>query len=168
MGSTLRFLALHPEKRQRVLDEIQKAESAGNLSTPVKYEEVREYLPYSVGCIKEGLRLNPPASNLFARVVGKEGKEIDGHFIPPDTEITTYAYVVGRDPELYAPDPDTFRPERWLESIEKANEMDAASYVFGMGPRVCLGKDIALMELYKLIPEVSQKILEQSCSKSVA
>ena len=159
---------MNPQIRQQVLDEIQKADAAGKLSTPVKYEEVREYLPYSAACIKEGLRLNPPASNLFARVVGKEGKEIDGYFIPPGTEITSYAYVGQRDPDLYAPDPDKFRPERWLESGEKANELEAASYVFGMGPRVCLGKDIAIMELYKLIPEVSQKIVECSCRTSVA
>lgn len=110
--------------------------------------------------------MNPPASNLFARVVGKEGKVIEGHALPAETEITSYAYgeivpsrvlkecsraqpwcdvpencadedaVVQRDKELYAPDPDAFRPERWLESAEHAREMDDKSYVFGMGPRV--------------------------------
>jgi cytochrome P450 len=149
----LRYLVTHPDKKLRAQKEIEAAEAAGLLSTPVKYEEVRQHLPYFVACIKEGLRLNPPATNLFARVVGDQGKKIDEHFIPPGTEITSNAYVVQRDPTMYAPDPDEFRPERWLDE-SKAVEMDAASFVFGMGPRVCLGKDIAIMELYKLLPEV--------------
>lgn len=121
----------------------------------MKYEEVRVHLPYFVACIKEGLRLHPPADNLFARVTPAGGKQIDGVFVPPGMEVTSNAYIVQRDPELYKPDPDAYRPERWLESPEKANEMDASSFVFGMGSRVCLGKDIALMEMYKLLPEVS-------------
>ncbi|TAQ88093.1 hypothetical protein B7494_g3570 [Chlorociboria aeruginascens] len=153
LGSILRYLAVNPDKKDKALKEIQGADKAGKLSTPVKYEEVREHLPYFVGCIKEGLRLDPPATNLFARVVPKEGKTIEGYFIPPGSEITSNAYVVQRDPVLYAPDPEAFRPERWLESTEKSLEMDAASFVFGVGPRVCLGKDIALMEMYKLLPE---------------
>ena len=160
MGSTLRFLATHPEKKEKAFQEIQAADRDGKLSTPIQYEEAREHLPYFSACIKESMRLNPPATNLFGRVAGKEGKRVDGHFLPPGTEFTSNAYIVQRDPELYAPDPDSFRPERWLESKEKALEYDAASFVFGMGPRICLGKDIALMELWKLLPEVSQNTLK--------
>ena len=156
LGSTLRFLTTNQKTMELARNEISAAEAAGKLSTPVKFEEVRMYLPYFVACIKESLRLNPPAISLFARVAGKAGKNIDNEFVPPGTEITSYAYVVQRDPDLYGPEPDAFRPERWLESAEKANEMDAASFVFGMGSRVCLGKDIAIMELYKLLPKVSQ------------
>ena len=155
LGSTLRFLLTNPEKLALARKEIDSASRAGNLSTPVKYEEVRGHLPYFIACIKESLRLHPPATNLFARVAPPQGKTIEGVFIPPGTEITSNAYVVQRDPELYAPDPEAFRPERWLSSVEKASELDAASFVFGTGPRVCLGKDIAIMELYKLLPEVN-------------
>lgn len=158
MGSTLRFLATHPAAQARALAELQKADSAGLLSSIIKYEESRLHLPYFTACIKEALRLEPPATNLFARVVAaKEGKVIDGWTIPAGTEITTVAYVEQRDPVLYAPDPEAYRPERWLQSVEKANEMEACSFVFGAGPRVCLGKDIAIMEMYKLVPETLRR-----------
>jgi cytochrome P450 len=158
LGSTLRFIVLHDDKRKKLVAEIEAAERNGKLSTPVQYEEVREYLPYMCACIKEGLRLNPPATNLFGRVTPDEGIKIDGHFIPGGMDITSHAYVVQRDPELYAPDPEAFRPERWLENHDLAREMDAQSFVFGMGPRICLGKDIAIMELHKLLPEVRGRI----------
>ncbi|TVY54176.1 Cytochrome P450 monooxygenase gsfF [Lachnellula cervina] len=157
IGSTLRFLSTHPSAQARVLKEVWGADQAGLLSTPVKMEETRAHLPYLVACIKETTRLEPPATNTFARVVGKEGKVIDGFEIPAGTDITSCAYVVQRDPVLYAPDPDSFRPERWLESIEKSSEMEAGSFVFGMGPRGCIGKDVALMALYKLLPETLRR-----------
>jgi cytochrome P450 len=156
LGSVLRYVITNPKVLARAQAEIDQADKAGELSNPVKYEEVREHLPYFVACIKEGLRLNPPATNLFARVVSKEGKVIDGYHVPEGMEITSNAYVVQRDPQLYEPDPLVFRPERWLEDESKTKKMDACSFVFGAGPRVCLGKDIAIMELYKLLPEVCQ------------
>ncbi|KAF2176566.1 cytochrome P450 [Zopfia rhizophila CBS 207.26] len=152
LGSILRFLVLNPDAFGKARAEIDAAEKAGHLTIPIQYEETRVHLPYFVACIKEGLRLNPPATNLFARVAPKGGKVIDGHFISEGTEITSNAYVVQRDPELYE-DPEKFWPERWLQSEKKNFEMEAAQFTFGVGPRVCLGKDIAIMELYKLLPE---------------
>ncbi|KAH6692882.1 cytochrome P450 17A1 [Leptodontidium sp. MPI-SDFR-AT-0119] len=49
------------------------------------------------------------------------------HFISAKAEVTSYSFVIQRDPKLYTPDPDVFRPERWLESAEKAAEMEAGS-----------------------------------------
>jgi cytochrome P450 len=92
---------------------------------------------------------------LFARVVPKEGKVVGGVYVPGDAEVTTYAYVVQRDRELYGDDAEMFRPERWLEGVQRGLELEAKQFSFGMGSRVCLGKDVALMEMYKLLPEVS-------------
>ncbi|KAK8081260.1 Cytochrome p450 [Apiospora saccharicola] len=185
LGSTLRFLLLQDGGRVLVKarQELEAAERAGKLrSDPIAYEEARQHLPYFGACIKESLRLNPPATNLFARqtpssasssstksaavrggvsTVGAAPKRIDGVLVPPGTEVTSNAYVVQRDPEMYAPDPLTYRPERWLEAEaetegggRRAAEMEAAQFVFGAGPRQCLGKEIATMELWKLLPQM--------------
>lgn len=163
LGSTLRFLSTNPQALSRAQKEIYAAEKAGLLSTPIAYEESNQHLPYLGACIKESLRLNPPAPNLFSRTTPPGGITIDGYFVPEGYEVACVSYVVQRDPELYSPDPDAFRPERWLVSKEISNQYEAASFTFGMGPRVCLGKDIAIMELWKLIPEVSSQIFPTDC-----
>ncbi|KAF2744728.1 cytochrome P450 [Sporormia fimetaria CBS 119925] len=157
LGSILRFMLLDPRVFTRARAEIDAADKAGKLSDPIQYEETRAYLPYFVACIKEGLRLNPPATNLFARVVPKSGRVIDGTFVPEGVDVTSHAYVVHRDKELYGDDAEDFRPERWLEDERRAAEFDAASFTFSIGPRVCIGKDIAIMELYKLLPELVRR-----------
>ncbi|KAI1076809.1 cytochrome P450 [Whalleya microplaca] len=153
LGCTLRFFLMHHAVLQRARAEIKAADQAGKLSRPIAYEESRKQLPYFSACIKESLRLNPPAANLFARVIPAAGKRIAGVFVPGAAEVTTNAYVVQRDPELSGPDPEAFRPERWLEA-GRGSLMDAAIFTFGMGPRVCIGKDVAYMELWKLLPEI--------------
>jgi len=60
VGSTLRFLSTRPSTQARVQMEIFEADRAGYLSTPVKFEETKNHLPYLVACIKETTRLEPP------------------------------------------------------------------------------------------------------------
>lgn len=164
LGCTIRYLLTNPDALQKARAEIDAADAAGKLSKPITYEECRVSLPYFGACIKESLRLNPPAPNLFGRVVPKGGKRIGKEHIPAGVEITSNAYIMQRDPALYGHDAEAYRPERWLESPQ-ANEMDSSMFVFGMGPRVCIGKDIALLELSKLLPEVGlshHSIMSQS------
>lgn len=156
LGCTLRSLITNPSVLAKAREEIDTADAANLLSTPIQYEETRQHLPFFVACIKETLRLQPPVTNLLSRVVPKEGKVIDGNFIPGGTEITTHAYCVHRDRNLYGDDAEEFRPERWLESESRTYELEAGQFSFGMGSRVCLGKDVAYMEMYKLLPEVSR------------
>ncbi|KAF1845700.1 cytochrome P450 [Cucurbitaria berberidis CBS 394.84] len=157
LGSILRFIVTHPSSLARARAEIESADQASLLSFPIKYEETRQHLPFFVACIKEGLRLNPPATNLFARVVPQGGKVIDGHFIPGGTEITSHSYSVQRNNAFYGEDAEKFVPERWLINEKRNFELEAAQFTFGVGPRVCLGKDIAMMEMYKLLPEIIRR-----------
>jgi cytochrome P450 len=149
------MLYTHPKILAQVRAEIEAAEKAGHLSSVIRYEETRQHLPLIVACIKESLRLFPPAPQFLVRIVPPEGRTIDGHFVPGDTEIATYSYCVQRSLSLYGPDADEFKPERWMESEKRNFELDAVQATFGVGFRGCMGKDIAMMELHKLLPEVS-------------
>jgi cytochrome P450 len=157
LGAVLRMLYTHPKIFAQVRAEIEAAEKAGHLSSVIRYEETRQHLPLIVACIKESLRLFPPAPQFLVRITPPEGRTIDGHFVPGSTEIATYSYCVQRSLSLYGPDADEFKPERWMESEKRNFELDAVQATFGVGFRGCMGKDIAMMELHKLLPEIVRR-----------
>lgn len=63
-------------------------------------------------------------------------------------------YVNSRRKNIYGPDADDFRPERW-EGQELAN-IGWAYFPFNGGPRQCLGQDLALMEISYTIVRLLQ------------
>ena len=94
------------------------------------------------------------------RVVPTSGVEISGQQIRGGTIVGCSAWVVHRRPEIFGDDVDDFRPERWLPDLSKDAEVEMARIKemgrcmlhFGMGNRTCIGKNISLLEIYKLVP----------------
>jgi len=121
-------------------------------------------LPYLDACIKESFRLHPAPGLPIERIVPPQGAEIAGHFIKGGTIVGCNAWVVHRRPEIFGEDVEVFRPERWIEGDEKKiKEMGATLLHFGMGARTCIGKNISLLEIYKVIPTVLRRF-EVCCS----
>ena len=88
------------------------------------------------------MRLYPPAWGLPREAV--EDDEICGHRIPAGAMISLSQWVTHRHPEFWD-DPEDFRPERFSPD-QVAARHPFAYFPFGGGPRVCIGRNLALLE----------------------
>jgi cytochrome P450 len=148
------FLIKHPEKMQKVMNEIDTADKEGKLSNPISFKESTTHLPYMGAVLKEAMRLHPSVGLLMERHVPAGGAEICGQLIPEGTIVGINPWVLQHDACVY-PDPESFIPERWLEaSPDKLAEMEASFISFGAGSRTCVGKNISLMEMHKMVPQL--------------
>jgi cytochrome P450 len=77
-----------------------------------------------------------------------------GYALPPGTVVSTQAWSMHRDPSVF-PSPDTFLPERWLESsLDDLVNMNQHMMPFGTGTRVCGGQNLAQVMLRVAIAAV--------------
>jgi cytochrome P450 len=109
---------------------------------------------YLMAVINETLRVRPVVPRA-GRVLA-EPLRVGSYELPAGTIILVSIYLTNRDPRIY-PDPDAFRPERFLE-----NAPETFSWIpFGGGIRRCIGAAFAQHEM-KLILRTILREMEPS------
>nr|XP_053637333.1 cytochrome P450 4C1-like [Cherax quadricarinatus] len=103
--------------------------------SPVTWEDVHQ-LKYTEMCIKEALRIFPPAPFISRKL--EEDVVIENYRVPSGTTVQLVIYKIHRDPAQF-PDPEVFDPDRFLP--ENVNKRHPYAYIpFSAGPRNCIGK----------------------------
>ena len=157
-ASSLTSLFYFVLKNPRVLEKLQAELDSANLKVPVSYKDAQN-LPYLDAVIRETFRLQPAVGLILERVVPGVGLVLpDGRFLPAGTIVGMNPYVLHRNEDVFGSSPDEFIPERWLkrssENVEtyqaRLSIMNGSDLTFGFGSRSCLGKNISLIEVYKL------------------
>jgi cytochrome P450 len=142
------LLDRNPEARGRLEAEL-PAVLGGEPASP---EHVGA-LPYTQAIVNETLRLYPPAY-----ITGREAirdTKIGGTLIPKGHIVLVSMYTTHRD-ERFFPEPDAFRPERWLDGLEK--RLPRGAFIpFGLGSRKCIGAAFAMMETTLLLATIARR-----------
>ena len=127
--------------------------------SPLQWEDVSK-LPYLDAVICETLRLHPAVGLALERVVPRSGLTLpDGRAIPPGTIVGINPAVIHHDEAIFGAEVGEFRPERWLaqdgESAEafktRVARMRETNIAYGHGKRICTGRFLATLEMYKVI-----------------
>ncbi|RPB23425.1 cytochrome P450, partial [Terfezia boudieri ATCC MYA-4762] len=106
-------------------------------------------MQYLNAVIEEGLRLYPAAPGGMPRI--SPGATVAGHYIPRGTDIAVPLFTAARDPANWSV-PNEMYPERWIDPNN--TDKKEASQPFLLGPRGCLGKNLAYMELRNILAKV--------------
>ena len=156
LRTTMMLLVANPVAYRKLVHEIDSAMVSGNISYPIIKHSEASKLEYLQAVIWEGLRMYPPLFGLQSKRAPPDGETINGVFFPPGTEIAICDEGIARRKDIFGDDAEIFRPERWLhpDPAVRARYLRHVEVIFGSGRFVCLGKDIAIMELNKAIVEV--------------
>ena len=102
--------------------------------------------------IDEAMRMNPPISGDLIREVMAGGITVDGHYLDEGTSVGVSAYALHHNQEIFT-DSAVFRPERWIPDEAAGIDSESVSLSrsgfvpFSIGPRGCVGKNLAYMEM---------------------
>lgn len=122
MAFTFALLVLNPEIYAKVQREVDMVLGTGSM-TP---DHVAQ-LPYIRACLKESLRLFPPAPGFSLSPEGDQPTVVGGRWLfQPDDCCVILLDGLHRDPEIYGEDANEFRPERMLD--ENFNKLPPHCY----------------------------------------
>jgi benzoate 4-monooxygenase len=106
----------HPECVKKLQAELGQAVPTNGVPT---FEQVKD-LPYLDMVIQETLRIHSTSSTGLPRLVpAGPGVEVCGRHFPQGTVLSVPAYTIHHSKEIWGPDADEFRPERWENVTER-------------------------------------------------
>lgn len=169
--SALYFSLRTPGVWKRLQSELS---SSVSVPVPVPFKTARG-IPYLEAIVRESLRCLPGVSLGLERIVppsslssssGSGSESGYGISIPSTntnvksgTILAFNPYILCRNKSIWGEDSEQFRPERWLrgenESLEeytaRLQAMNNTDLSFGAGSRVCVGKHLGLLQVYKVV-----------------
>ncbi|KAL9085467.1 MAG: hypothetical protein Q9165_007617 [Trypethelium subeluteriae] len=155
------LLSKHPDKLAKLTQEIRSTYKSSDDMDLINVGQLK-YLP---AVMDESLRVYPAVPVQIARIVPNGGAMINGKFVPAGVSVYNPSQIVihqannsktsvnvQQHPSYHLESnfyrPDDFIPERWLENRDPVFQNDdrAAHQPFGVGPRNCIGKNLAYAE----------------------
>ncbi|CZS91639.1 hypothetical protein WAI453_011830 [Rhynchosporium graminicola] len=140
-------LSTHADIQTRLRDEIM------TLPSDPDYTQL-EGLRYLNNFCREVLRVYAPAVMIWRQAA--EDVTIENTFIPAGTNVIISPQLPQSHPDIWGPTAEEFEPDRW-DSLTSEAASPYATQAFSSGPRVCIGKGLAMLEFKSLLVDIVRK-----------
>ncbi|KAL7601001.1 hypothetical protein Lser_V15G27142 [Lactuca serriola] len=148
------LLYKNPAIESEVVNEVKDKEKSDSSI----YDEVKDMV-YTHASLCESMRLYPPVP-VDTKQASADDVLPDGTVVKKGMMVSYHPYAMGRMESIWGENWMDFRPERWLEKDDTTEKMkfrakDSYIYpVFQAGPRICLGKDMAFLQMKRVVAGV--------------
>ncbi|MCL7030018.1 hypothetical protein MKW94_021021 [Papaver nudicaule] len=144
------LLSKNPQVESRILHEIDEVLSHRKL----KYEDMDviftidelNQMEYLQAALSESLRLYPSVP-LDLKEVREDDIFPDGTMVKKGARVLYSIYSMGRIDEIWGKDCREYKPERWIKDGKFVSENQFKYAVFNAGPRLCVGKKFAYLQM---------------------
>ncbi|KAF6149402.1 hypothetical protein GIB67_016940 [Kingdonia uniflora] len=161
------ILSSRPDVETNILEELKaiRKSSGKSLDDTYDLDELRE-MHYLHASISEAMRLYPPVA-VDSKCCLKDDVMPDGTFVGKGWTVSYNTYAMGRMENIWGKDCKEFLPGRWLENGIFQPENMFKYPVFNAGPRMCLGKDMAYIQMKSIAASVIERfeinVLDTEC-----
>ncbi|KAI0392849.1 putative cytochrome P450 monooxygenase [Xylariaceae sp. FL0594] len=143
------LLTAHPDILKKLEHEVRSSFSSDDEITLTSVGN----LSFMLACLNEALRCYPPVAAAMPRQTPPNGAVVDGIFVPGGTVVSIYQWAINNDPRLWT-EPSKYAPERWLGAPRYQTDQLDAMQAFSVGPRNCLGRNLAYAEMRLILAKV--------------
>lgn len=152
-------MILHPNIQAKARQEIDHAVKCNG---GVVSDSHIQTLPYLQAIVKETLRMHPPGPLLSWARLAIEDTCVGQHAISAGTTAMVNMWAITHDAKIW-PEPECFRPERFIEEDVSIMGSDLRLAPFGSGRRVCPGKTMGLATVHLWLAQLLQKFEWIAC-----
>lgn len=143
----------NPHVENRILEELSSIKDDASDACTVADLKRMEYLQ---AAISESLRLYPSVPIDF-KEVQEDDTFPDGTKVKKGARVIYSIYSMARNEEIWGKDCREFKPERWLKDGIFVSENQFKYAVFNAGPRLCIGKKFAYMQMKMVVSSILRK-----------
>lgn len=148
LTNTMYYLAGNPLVQKQLRDVLHS--QLGPEHIPIAPYEILCHIPYLRAVLDESFRLQAPLGTGLPRLT-TETVLIDGEMVAAGVTVSAQAWSLHRREDLFR-DAQQWIPDRWIPEsgvASKAEQQNLKDYVlpFSLGPRACIGRNLAYMEL---------------------
>ncbi|XP_057417028.1 cytochrome P450 CYP736A12-like [Lotus japonicus] len=142
-------LLSHPRVMKILQDEI---DNEVGISRMVEENDLVK-LSYLDNVVDETLRLHPVAPLLIPREC-RESITINGYYIEKNSRVIVNVWAIGRDPNVWSENVETFYPERFVNKKMNYQGKEFHSVPFGSGRRGCPGAQLGLVTVKLVLAQL--------------